>query len=75
MYPRDIDPDSRCRLPLPKREELDEPGRRTYDSLADPGGGTLRGLRGPGWRAIPGRSTAICVTRQVWEGACASWRS
>ena len=48
MYPRDVDPDSRCRLPLPKREELDEPGRRTYDSLADPGGETLRGLRGPG---------------------------
>ena len=48
MYPQDIDPDSGCRLPLPAREELDERGQRTYDGLADPKGGTLRGLRGPG---------------------------
>ena len=48
MYPRDIDPDSGCRLPLPRREELDELGQRTYDSLADPKGPSLRGLRGPG---------------------------
>ena len=48
MYPRDIDPDSGCRLPLPKREELDELGQRTYDSLVDPEGPSLRGLRGPG---------------------------
>jgi 4-carboxymuconolactone decarboxylase len=39
---------SGCRLPLPKREELDEAGQRIYDSLADPKGGTIRGLRGPG---------------------------
>jgi len=31
-----------------RREELDEAGQRTYDSLADPNGGTIRGLRGPG---------------------------
>ena len=48
MYPEDIDPQSGCRLPLPRREELDEAGQRTYDSLADPKGGTIRGLRGPG---------------------------
>jgi 4-carboxymuconolactone decarboxylase len=35
-------------LPLPTREELDEAGQRTFDSLADPEGGTIRGLRGPG---------------------------
>src|SRR4029077_16885439 len=29
-------------------EQLDDAGRRTYDSLADPKGGTVRGLRGPG---------------------------
>ena len=46
--PPDIDPDSRSRLPLPTREELDEVGRRTYDSLADPAGGSLAGLQGPG---------------------------
>ncbi|HJU16120.1 MAG TPA: GAF domain-containing protein [Stellaceae bacterium] len=46
--PEDIDPRSGCRLPLPRREDLDEAGRRIYDLLADPKGGTLRGLRGPG---------------------------
>ena len=44
----DIDPESGCRLPLPQRKDLDEEGRQTYDRLADPEGGTLRGLRGPG---------------------------
>ena len=44
----DIDPQSGCRLPLPRREDLDEEGRRTYDRLSDPTGGSLRGLRGPG---------------------------
>ena len=48
MYPEDVDPESGCRLPLPRREQLDDAGRRTYDSLADPKGGTIRGLRGPG---------------------------
>lgn len=44
----DIDPQSGCRLPLPRREELEVDGQQIYDSLADPNGGTLRGLRGPG---------------------------
>jgi putative methionine-R-sulfoxide reductase with GAF domain/alkylhydroperoxidase family enzyme len=44
----EIDPQSGCRLPLPRREDLDAEGQRAYDRLADPGGGTLRGLRGPG---------------------------
>ena len=48
MYPEDVDPQSGCRLPLPKREELDEAGQRIYDSLVDPKGGSIRGLRGPG---------------------------
>ena len=47
-YPPDIDPASQCRLPLPARDELDAEGQRVYDSLADPRGGSLRGLRGPG---------------------------
>jgi putative methionine-R-sulfoxide reductase with GAF domain/alkylhydroperoxidase family enzyme len=46
--PADIDPESGCRLPLPRREELDAEGQRTWDRLADPEGGSLRGLRGPG---------------------------
>ena len=48
MYPADVDPESGCRLPLPKREELDAEGQLVFDRLADPDGGTLRGLRGPG---------------------------
>ncbi|TMJ60653.1 MAG: carboxymuconolactone decarboxylase family protein, partial [Alphaproteobacteria bacterium] len=47
-YPADIDPQSQCRLPLPRRDELDAEGQRVFDSLADPQGGSLRGLRGPG---------------------------
>ena len=48
MYPEDVDPESGCRLPLPRREQLDDAGQRTYDDLVDPKGGTIRGLRGPG---------------------------
>ena len=48
MHPADIDPESGCRLPLPARDGLDEARQRIYDSLADPAGGSLRGLRGPG---------------------------
>jgi 4-carboxymuconolactone decarboxylase len=48
MYPEDVDPESGCRLPLPRREQLDEAGQRSYDSLADPKDGTIRGLRGRG---------------------------
>jgi L-methionine (R)-S-oxide reductase len=44
----DIDPQSGCRLPLPRRQDLDACGQETYDRLADPSGGSLRGLRGPG---------------------------
>jgi len=47
-YPDDVDPESGCRLPLPRREDLDAEGQRIWDRLADPAGGSLRGLRGPG---------------------------
>jgi 4-carboxymuconolactone decarboxylase len=47
MIPADIDPESRCRLPLPKREEMDELGRQLFDRATDPKGGTIRGLKGP----------------------------
>ena len=39
MLPPDIDTDSRCRLPLPDPDILDDASRRTYESLADPDGG------------------------------------
>ena len=45
--PSDIDPQSGFRLPLPKREDLDEVGKRAYDRANTPGK-TIVGLRGPG---------------------------
>ena len=44
--PTDIDPQSGFRLPLPKREDLDEVGKRAYDRANTPGK-TIVGLRGP----------------------------
>ena len=44
--PSDIDPQSGCRLPLPKREELDELGQQHYDRATKPGA-TIAGLQGP----------------------------
>lgn len=45
--PPDVDPQSGFRLPLPKREDLDDAGRRAYDRAVTPGR-TIVGLRGPG---------------------------
>ena len=47
-FPPDVDPQSQCRLPLPRRDELDGEAQRIYESLANPSGASLRGLRGPG---------------------------
>jgi 4-carboxymuconolactone decarboxylase len=44
--PSDIDPQSGFRLPLPKREDLDEAGRQAYDRGATPGA-NIAGLQGP----------------------------
>jgi 4-carboxymuconolactone decarboxylase len=48
QYPADIDPESGCRLPLPRREELSAEEQAAYDRLSNTGGENLRGLRGPG---------------------------
>ncbi len=45
--PKDVYPESRSRLPLPKREALDEQGKRVYDSVLDPRRPTLAGFQGP----------------------------
>lgn len=45
-WPADIDPKSGFRLPLLRREELDEAGRKTYDRGAVPGA-NIAGLQGP----------------------------
>jgi len=45
--PKDVYPDSRFRLPLPKRADLDDYGKKVFDELADPGRSSLVGLQGP----------------------------
>jgi 4-carboxymuconolactone decarboxylase len=45
--PKDVYPDSRFRLPLPKRTDLDDYGKKVFDELADPGRRSLVGLQGP----------------------------
>jgi 4-carboxymuconolactone decarboxylase len=44
--PSDIDPESGMRLPLPRREDLDEAGKRVHDHATTPGA-TIVGLHGP----------------------------
>jgi 4-carboxymuconolactone decarboxylase len=44
--PSDIDPQSGFRLPLPKREDLDEIGKKSFDRGTTPGA-TIAGLQGP----------------------------
>ncbi len=46
-WPSDIDPESRSRLPLKRRDELDEEAQEVYDFLVDPESQTLAGLTGP----------------------------
>ena len=44
MTPAEIDPESRCRIPLIRREELDADGQNAFDFYTS---GTMRGLHGP----------------------------
>jgi 4-carboxymuconolactone decarboxylase len=44
--PADIDPQSGFRLPLPRREDLDDAGKQHYDRATAPGA-TIAGLQGP----------------------------
>jgi 4-carboxymuconolactone decarboxylase len=55
--PSDIDPQSGFRLPLPKREDLDDAGKRAYDRAATPGK-SIVGLRGPGGITLYSPNTA-----------------
>ena len=56
--PSDIDPQSGFRLPLPRREDLDEAGKRTYDRASTPGA-SVAGLQGPaGIQLYSPRTTA-----------------
>jgi 4-carboxymuconolactone decarboxylase len=59
--PSDIDPQSGFRLPLPKREDLDEAGKRTYDRGTTPGA-TIAGLQGPAGIQLYSSRTAPHLT-------------
>ena len=45
--PDDVYPESLSRLPLLRREELDDDGKRYYDAVTSPNSRTLAGLQGP----------------------------
>jgi 4-carboxymuconolactone decarboxylase len=60
--PPDIDPQSGFRLPLPKRDDLDDAGRRAYDHAAAPGK-SIVGLRGPAGICLYSPNTAEVRTK------------
>ena len=45
--PKDVYPESGFRLPLPKREDFDEEGKKVFDKRVGKDARSLRGLRGP----------------------------
>ena len=45
-WPADIDPQSGFRLPLPRREDMDEAGKKALDRASAPGA-SIAGLQGP----------------------------
>jgi 4-carboxymuconolactone decarboxylase len=47
MSPAELNPESRCRVPLPRREELDAAGQKIFDYFTSGSEGVLRGLHGP----------------------------
>ena len=52
--PKDVYPDSRSRIPLIKREDLEEDRRRGYDERVSPSSTSLAGLQGPGGIGLHG---------------------
>jgi 4-carboxymuconolactone decarboxylase len=62
--PPDIDPQSGFRLPLPKREDLDDTGKRAYDRAAA-NKRSIVGLRGPGGIAL--YSTKTIESRNTYN--------
>src|SRR5262245_37344397 len=53
--PSDIDPESGCRLPLLRREDLDEAGQASYDRAQT--AASIAGLRGPAGVRLYSRGT------------------
>ena len=64
--PKDVHPDSLSRLPLLKREEMDERGKRLYDAVVSPHSRTLVGLQGPSgiWLHSPTLGEYVRVANQ-----------
>ncbi len=52
--PRDVNRESRGRLPIVKRDVLDEDGKRDYDRHIGPNRSSLAGLQGPGGLRLHG---------------------
>ena len=59
--PADVDPESGFRLPVPRREDLDETGRKLYDRATTPGA-TIAGLQGPAGVQLYSTRTAHHLT-------------
>jgi len=59
--PADVDPESGFRLPVPRREDLDETGRKLYDRATTPGA-TIAGLQGPAGVQLYSTRTAHLLT-------------
>jgi 4-carboxymuconolactone decarboxylase len=64
--PSDIDPQSGFRLPLPKREDLDDAGKRAYDRAAS-NTKSIVGLRGPAGIQLYSPKTAALGRNAVNE--------
>jgi 4-carboxymuconolactone decarboxylase len=62
----DIDPQSGFRLPLPRREDLDDAGKKQYDRASSPGA-SLAGLKGPAGVLLhsPGGSHLLTLNRYL----------
>jgi 4-carboxymuconolactone decarboxylase len=59
--PPDVHPESRSRLPLVKREDLDDTGKKAYDGITDPDSRLKAQLIGPAgiWLNVPELSPHI----------------
>jgi 4-carboxymuconolactone decarboxylase len=59
--PADVHPESRNRLPLVKREDMDEQGKKAYDAVTDPNSRLKAQLIGPAgiWLHVPALSPHI----------------
>jgi 4-carboxymuconolactone decarboxylase len=64
--PEDVHPESLSRLPLVKRDEMDEQGQAFYDAVTGPHSRTLVGLQGPSgiWLHSPALGERVRAVNQ-----------